>query len=51
MIFLDRLSRINGAIQSQSYARFFHTDKIGEMCLFAFDESRRLLAVYASATV
>ena len=51
MILLDRLSHIDGAIQSRSYAKFFHKDKIGEMCLFAFDESKRLLAVYASARV
>ncbi|KAI9431439.1 hypothetical protein BJY52DRAFT_1423126, partial [Lactarius psammicola] len=48
MIFLDRLSHIDGAIQSRSYAKFLHQDKIGETCLFAFDESKRMLAVYAS---
>ena len=51
MILLEHLSSIDGAIQSRSYSKFFHKDKIGEICLFAFDESTRLLAVYASARV
>jgi hypothetical protein len=51
MIFLDRLSHIDNAIQSRSFAKFFHQDKIGQTCLFAFDESKRMLAVYASARV
>jgi hypothetical protein len=29
----------------------FHRDKIGETCLFALDESKRMLAVYSSARV
>ncbi|KAI9450273.1 hypothetical protein BJY52DRAFT_1357697 [Lactarius psammicola] len=49
MILLDRLSRIDATIQSRSYAKFFHQDKIGQTCLIAFDESKRMLAVYASA--
>ncbi|KAI9443992.1 hypothetical protein H4582DRAFT_2095349 [Lactarius indigo] len=49
MILLDRLSRIDTAIQSRSYAKFFHQDKIGQTCLIAFDESKRMLAIYASA--
>ncbi|KAI9462918.1 hypothetical protein BJY52DRAFT_1221931 [Lactarius psammicola] len=48
MILLDRLIHIDSAIQSRSYAKFLHQDKIGETCLFAFDESKRMLAVYAS---
>ena len=51
MIILDRLNRIDVAIQSRSYAKFFHQDKIGQTCLFAFDESKRMLAIYASARV
>ena len=51
MILLDRLSHIDAAIQSRSYAKFFHKDKIGEACLFSFDESKRLLAVYTSLKV
>ncbi|KAI9437933.1 hypothetical protein BJY52DRAFT_1229957 [Lactarius psammicola] len=49
MILLDRLNRIDSAIRSRSYAKFFHQDKIGQMCLFALDESKRMLAVCASA--
>ncbi|KAN0134237.1 hypothetical protein V8E53_008009, partial [Lactarius tabidus] len=49
MILLDFLSHIDGAIQSRSYVKFFHKDKIGETYLLAFDESKLLLAVYASA--
>ena len=51
MILLERLSRIDGAIKNKAYAKFFHQDKIGQTCLFAFDESKRMLAVYASARV
>ena len=51
MIFLNRLSRIDAAIRNKSHAKFFHQDKIGETCLFALDESKRMMAVYASARV
>ena len=51
MILLDRLSHMNAAIQSRSYAKFFHKDKTGETCLFSFDESKRLLAIYKSLRV
>ena len=51
MIFLDKLNRIDATIRSKSHAKFFHQDKIGHTCLFAFDESKRMLAVYASARV
>ena len=51
MIFLEKLSRMDAAIKSKSPAKFFHQDKIGQTCLFAFDESKRMLAVYASARV
>ena len=50
-IFLDKLSRIDGAIKNKSHAKIFHHDKIGPTCLFAFDESKCMLAVYASARV
>ncbi|KAF8270133.1 hypothetical protein EI94DRAFT_1572289 [Lactarius quietus] len=49
MILLDRLSRIDVAIRSRSYAKLFYQDKIGQTCLFVFDESKRMLAIYASA--
>ena len=51
MIYLDKLSRIDAAIKNKARAKFFHRDKIGQTCLFAFDESKRMLAVYASARV
>lgn len=51
MIFLDKLNRIDATIRNKSHAKFFHQDKIGQTCLFAFDESKRMLAVYASARV
>jgi len=51
MILLERLNRIDAAIKSRSYAKFFHQDKIGQMCLFALDESKHTLAVYTSARV
>ena len=51
MIFLDRLDCIDGAIQSRSHVKFLSGDKIGNTCLFVFDESKRMLAIYASAKV
>jgi hypothetical protein len=51
MVLLERLSRIDAAIKNKAYAKFLHQDKIGRTCLFAFDESKRTLAVYASAGV
>ncbi|KAI0247518.1 hypothetical protein BJV78DRAFT_1380231 [Lactifluus subvellereus] len=48
MVILEPLSRIDNAIQSRSFAKFFYQDKIGQSCLFAVDESKRMLAVYAS---
>ena len=51
LIFSERLSRIDVAIRNRTYAKYFHQDKIGQTCLFAFDESKRMLAVYASARV
>jgi hypothetical protein len=51
MVLLERLSRIDNAIKNKAYAKFLHQDKIGRTCLFAFDESKRMLVVYASAGV
>jgi hypothetical protein len=51
MIFLDRLDSIDGAIQSRSHLQLLHQDKIDKTCLFVFDESKRMLAVHASANV
>lgn len=51
MILLERISRMDAAIKSRSYAKFFHQDKIGDMCLFSLDESKHMLAVYTSARV
>ncbi|KAI0292593.1 hypothetical protein B0F90DRAFT_1645427, partial [Multifurca ochricompacta] len=48
-IFIERLSRIDKVIQSRSFARLLHGDKIGETGIFSFDESKRMLAFYASA--
>ncbi|KAH9005511.1 hypothetical protein EDB86DRAFT_2795794, partial [Lactarius hatsudake] len=49
VIYVESLSHIDAAIQRRSFAGRFHRDKIGENCLFAFDESKRMLAVYSSA--
>jgi hypothetical protein len=51
MIFLEKLIRIDATIKSNSRAKFLDRDKIGQTCLFAFDESKRMLAVHASARV
>ncbi len=50
-IYLDSLSHINVAIQKGSHVKHFHRDKIGETCIFALEESKRMLAVYSSARV
>ncbi|KAI9455148.1 hypothetical protein BJY52DRAFT_1427134 [Lactarius psammicola] len=49
VIYVESLSRVDAAIQKRSFAMQFHRDKIGKSCLFAFDESKRMLAVYSSA--
>ena len=51
IIFLNKLSGIDAAIKNKSFAKFLNQDKIGQTCLFAFDESKRMLVVYASARV
>ena len=51
VIYVESLSRIEAAIQRRSFVMQFHRDKIGETCLFALDESKRMLAVYSSARV
>ncbi|KAH9005522.1 hypothetical protein EDB86DRAFT_3240052 [Lactarius hatsudake] len=48
-IYVESLSRIDAAIQRRSFAMLLHRERIGETCLFAFDESKRILAVYSSA--
>ena len=51
LIYVESLSHIDAVIQKRSFARQLHRDKIGEICLFALDESKRMLAVYSSARV
>ena len=51
VIYVESLSRIDAAIQRRTYAMLFHREKIGKTCLFAVDESKRMLAVYSSARV
>ena len=51
VFYVESLGRIDAAIQQRSFARQFRRDKIGETCLFALDESKRMLAVYSSARV
>jgi hypothetical protein len=50
-IYIESLSRIDAAIQRRSFSMQLHRDKVGETCLFAVDESKRMLAVYSSARV
>ena len=50
-VYFENLSHIDSAIQRRSSASLFHRDKIGETCLFAVDESKRMLAVYSSDRV
>jgi hypothetical protein len=51
VIYLDELGHIDAAIKNKSHARVFQQDEIGQTCLFAFDESKRMLAVCASDRV
>lgn len=51
IIYLDKISHIDAAIKNKSHAKFFHQEKIGQSCLLAFDESKRILVLYASARV
>ncbi|KAF8270147.1 hypothetical protein EI94DRAFT_1723596, partial [Lactarius quietus] len=48
-IYVESLSRIDAATRRRSFAKLFHRDKIGDTCLFATDESKRMLAIYSPA--
>ncbi|KAI0295672.1 hypothetical protein B0F90DRAFT_1820352 [Multifurca ochricompacta] len=48
LIYIESLARVDNVIQSQSFTRLFHKDKIGETGIIAFDESKRMLAFCAS---
>ena len=50
-VYFENLSQIDVAIQRRSSASLFFRDKIGDTCLFAVDESKRMLAVYSSDRV
>jgi hypothetical protein len=50
-IYLEKLSHIDAAIKNKSHVKLLHQDHIGQTCLFAFDEAKRMLAVYASIRV
>ena len=51
VIYIESLSRIDVAIQRQSFSKLLHREKIGGTCLFSLDESKQMLAVYSSARV
>ncbi|KAA1477855.1 hypothetical protein DENSPDRAFT_933970 [Dentipellis sp. KUC8613] len=47
-IYLESSATVSGAIANRRYKKMFHVSKIGEDPLFAFDESKRILAVCGS---
>jgi hypothetical protein len=50
MVYMDTIHGLGNAIQGKP-KKIFHLQKLGSTVVFAVDESRRLLAVYASSEV
>jgi hypothetical protein len=51
LIFLDTLAGVDGAIRRHKHIKVLHRDKIGEEFILAYDESKRMLVLCASAKV
>ena len=49
-VYMDTIYALGNAIQGKP-KKVFHLDKLGSTVVFAVDESRRLLTVYASSQV
>jgi hypothetical protein len=50
-IYHERLSAMDGAIQRGKAIKTLNRDRMGEDALFAYDEAKRMLTVFASAKV
>lgn len=50
-VYLERLAEMNAAIQRPKPIKTLNHNKIGEDLLFAYDEAKRTLAVWASVKV
>jgi hypothetical protein len=51
LVFLERLSSLNGAVSRRKFKRQFHRAKLGPTIVMTFDESQRMLAVCAADKV
>ena len=51
LIYLKDLSTIDATIQRGAAIKALHRGRVGENALFAYDEAKRVLTVYASAKV
>lgn len=50
-IFLETLAGIDGAIYRDKYKKQLHREKIGHEFRMAYDETKRMLALYACTKV
>jgi hypothetical protein len=44
-VFLEDITTLNMAIERGKYKKQLHRDKLGQTCVMAYDESKRMLAV------
>jgi len=44
-VFLEDITTLNMAIERGKYKKLLHHDKLGQTCVMAYDESKRMLAV------
>ena len=44
-VFLEDITTLNMAIERGKYKKLLHRDKLGQTCVMAYDESKRMLAV------
>lgn len=51
LVFLDKLTEMDGAIRRQKYTKFLHRDRIGQEFIAAYEESKRMLIFCASTKV
>ena len=47
-ILLEDVTTLNAAIENKRYKKQLHCDKLGETCLMAYDERKRMLSVCAT---
>lgn len=49
-IFLENTTSLNGALNGGAPKKVLYREKVGDHCLFTFDEEKRRLAVVASSS-